>query len=327
MTTTASRNVKYYSIDYFNKLEFEGFNYIITDKVIHIINKISKLVGAPTYKKTPIFKKNLKHQQLNNRKSTHSVSDDNNEWKTLRSFEITKVVKNEEGINKEINIIRGYLNKLSKDTYDDLSEEIVDKIESLISVANKQDLLKLGSYIFETGAKNRFYSHLYAKLYKTLMDKFTIMHEVFQDNYINFSTIFDNIESCDDNNDYVNLCRINKDNEDRRAMATFFINLMKCDIINVTDMLDIIRKFTNMLFTSMKNKGSISVCEEICDILYIIIKIGVEDLMNEESFTDVWNKLVEYSNFNRKKYPSLTNKSIFKMMDLVEEVEDIISHS
>jgi hypothetical protein len=324
MAATSSRTDKYYSIDYFNKLEFDGFDYTINDKAIHTINKISKLVGAPTYKKTPIFKKyNRNIQQSKNPRQHRQDTSSNDEWETLRSFKTTKIIKNEEGINKEINIIRGYLNKLSTDTYTDLTEDINEKIESLIKVATKKDLLKLGSYIFETGAKNRFYSQLYAKLYKELMDTFTIMHEVFQDNYTKFSTIFNNIESCD-NNDYINLCRINKDNEDRRAMAAFFVNLMKCDIIRITDMMDILRKFTTLLFTSMKIEGNKSICEEICDILYIVIKIGIDYFKKDESFVDVWSKFVQYSKFNRKEHPSLTNKSIFKMMDLVEEFTEMM---
>ena len=321
MAAMLTRTNTYYSIDYFNKLEFDGFNYTISDKAIHTINKISKLVGAPTYKKTPIFKKNLK--QPTNHKQNHYDTISNIEWKTLRSFEITKVVNNEEGINKEINIIRGYLNKLSNDTYDDLSDDIIEKIEPLVTIASKEDLLKLGSHIFETGAKNRFYSQLYAKLYKELMDKFSIMHEVFQDNYNNFSTIFNNIETCDIN-DYNNLCRINRDNENRRAMAAFFVNLMKCDIITVIDMINIIRKFIDMLFTNMKVEGNVSICEEICDILYIIITIGIEHLRKEEEFIDLWNKLEQYSNFNKKKYPSITNKSKFKIMDLMEDFATIM---
>ena len=56
----------------------------------------------------------------------------------------------------------------------------------------------------------------------------------------------------------------------------------------------------------------------------IIITIGIEHLRKEEDFIDLWNKLEQYSNFNKKIYPSITNKSKFKIMDLMDDFATIM---
>ena len=319
MASLKKRTDYIYTKELIDSLKKNGFDYILNDKVVSIINKIAKQVGAPTYKKTPIFKKYNKNKKRH--KKVQELSND--EWELLRTFETGKVIKNIEGINKDINIIYGYLNKLTQDTYDDLKQEIIDKMDQLIIKATKEDLLILGTHIFEIGSNNRFYSNLYADLFKVLIIKFTIFKEIFDYNYKNIIKMFDNIEIADESN-YEHLCKVNKDNEKRRAMIAFMINLMNIDIIKTDEMIIIINKFINMLQDNCKEDGNKPLCNELGEIITIISTLGYDKLYHtNRAFIDKLEKIItdiaEYE-VKSKTCPSLTNKVVFKFMDLVDDI-------
>ena len=60
-----------YTLDFF---ENNDFKYVLTQEIIDSINFLAKKVGAPTYIKTPNFKKKTKSN-----------------WESLRNFKITKL--------------------------------------------------------------------------------------------------------------------------------------------------------------------------------------------------------------------------------------------
>ena len=95
-----------YAIEDFNDFENDGFLYQLPTDTMMLINKLSEMVGAPTYQKTPIFsrnnniKKRNKHDNKNNDYHTNNL---NNEWNMLRTFKTTQITKGE---NKNINEVK-----------------------------------------------------------------------------------------------------------------------------------------------------------------------------------------------------------------------------
>ena len=315
-----AREKRIYKFDLFQQISIDGFDYEVHPRVITIINRIAGKVGAPTYIKTPIFqKRNYDYnKKRNTRKSSQQTEE---EWELLRTFETGKVVKNDEGINKTINNIYGFLNKITIDTYEQMHEDIVEKITDIIDEASRDDLLKVGTHIFEIGAANRFYSNLYAKLFKALVNRFSSFKSIFVENYKNFIQIFDNIEvvSC---KDYEKFCRVNKKNDERRSMVAFVVNLMKYEMVSIKEILSFVQHFIHMFRENMKQEDNKPICEEISEILYIMITLGIDDFIKQEVFQDTWRVLVELSEMTALSQPSLSNKSIFKLMDMVDELED-----
>ena len=174
MTT---REKQTYPVEVFNKLAVMGFDYVISEKVMKVVNRIASQVGAPTYIKTPIFRKRAYDNNNNNnnkkRKNKHGREMTDEEWELIRSFKTGAIIKNEDGIHKVINSIYGLLNKLTTGNYEQIRNDIVDNINEIIDVAVRDDLLMLGTHIFEIGAANRFYSDLYARLFKELVYNFS----------------------------------------------------------------------------------------------------------------------------------------------------------
>ena len=72
----------------------------------------------------------------------------------------------------------------------------------------------------------------------------------------------------------------------------------------------------------MKVEGNNPNCEEISEILYIMLTLGIEDFVKQDYFKDIWDIIVTLSNMTIKSQPSLSNKSLFKLMDIIDELED-----
>ncbi len=108
----------------FTLLDFENIKNEETIKeldnsVINIINQIANRVGAPNYQKTPVFKKKDRRQfQKKNELQEHTITE----------FKKTQLEKNEEGIEAEIDKLRCLLNKITKKTYKEVSQRIINNI-------------------------------------------------------------------------------------------------------------------------------------------------------------------------------------------------------
>lgn len=313
---------KVYTLEQIKKYAKEGFDYEIPEATMLMINRISKQVGAPSYVKTPIFKKKYDNpNKKNKRKKVKALND--NEWESLRTFETTKIERNEEGIQKEINNIKIHLNKLTQNTYDDVYNDIIIVISNLVTVADKEDYVTIGECIFEIGSANSFYSELYAKLYYNLMNKYSIMKEIFDINYKKFTKIletiqFENIEQ----ENYNELCKLNSVNEHRLSLVRFISFLAKFGVIDMNDYINIIETLLNTFNKLLSQKNFSQSCEIIVDVLFVMITTYGENLNNHDKFETIRNKIEEYSEMNIIDYLSLTNKGIFKLMELFEEIED-----
>ena len=62
--------------------------------------------------------------------------------------------------------------------------------------------MKVGKSIFEIGSMNKFWSTLYAKLYKDLIHIFPIMKQISEKSFESFLTVFEVIRYVDAEKDY-----------------------------------------------------------------------------------------------------------------------------
>ena len=317
---THSRSDFVYDINVFHELTRDGFNYTLDDNVIQIINRIATKVGAPSYVKTPIFqKKHNKNKKKKHVSKPRELTDE--EWETFRSFEKTTYHKDMEGINRVISDIYGLLNKLTDSNYIDIRDEIKENINQVIEDVSHDDMTKVSKHIFMVASSNKFYSNLYAKLYKELSEVYTSLKTTFKETYDEMRTILDNLECCDETN-YEKFCEINKNNEKRKALVSFIVNCMNEELVDMNNVYLLLDHFVVMFNEKMKEENNVTICEELSEIIYIMVVEGFKNLVTHDEFNSLWETLTELSETSTRSQPSLTNKSVFKLMDLIEEFED-----
>ena len=273
------------------------------------IDYLTSKVGAPTYSKTPNFKKGRRNRSKGNPEN----------WAVIRNFKTTKIAKETEGIGKMIDDIILLLNKITKTNYTEMSKNIIQTMKN-IDAGDEENLLKLGEAIFLIGSSNEFYSKLYSRLYKDLIEEFPFMSTICMKTLFSFAKLFETIEYIPPEDDYDKFCAINKDNEKRRALSCFFANLMLLDIIEKDKIYQLINNLIEKQNQYFADKSKKKIIDEISENIFIFIKLGKYHFIGEKEWESIYNHITLIANASTSLYPALSNKTIFKFMDIAEMI-------
>jgi len=148
---------------------------------------------------------------------------------------------------------------------------------------------------------------------------------VFETNFEQFMALFKTIDRADSKKDYARFCEVNKTNDKRRAMSLFIINLMKVGVVAPSQILDIVQQLQSLIQEHMRQQDHANEVEELTENLFIILKDAHSHLKtaHEEEWAGVVFEVEYNSQLKPKnaKYPSITNKTIFKHMDILDELK------
>jgi hypothetical protein len=331
MATKAMR----YTLDNINSILFNGFEYNLPEKTLETISNLALQVGSPDYVKTPVFKKRENPMKVEpvvkesfgfkksgkRGKATEIVNDD--DWEAIRTFQTTKI-EEKVGIDAQIDSVRVYLNKITDKNYIDMRNKIVEIIDKVIHEGVvPEELTRFSSTIFDIASANRFYSKIYADLYSDLSTKYEIMKTAYERNLDKFTDLFNIIEYVEPSVNYDKFCEINKANEKRKALASFYLNLMYNGIIPRVTIMRITRNLLSQIYVLISQDNKKNEVDELTETIGILYKKelyegdDVEDYDKIDGFTisEIVDKIAKSK---VKDYKSLTNKSLFKFMDLID---------
>ena len=301
-----------YTLVDFNRIINNYSTQPLPQSISQKIKILTEKVGAPSYSRTPNFKKGRR----NNRIRCNAEN-----WEAMRNFKATDIKKNTEGVEKLIDDIILLLNKITKNNYDNTYISIVKIMQDVEKNKYKEgDLIKLGESIFLIGSSNDFYSKLYSRLYKDLIRSFPFMKAICLKNFKKFLPLFDNIEWTDAEENYEKFCTINKNNERRRALSLFFVNLMIFNIIECSAMVELILNLINKQEMHMNNDDEKKIVDEISENLFLLIIQGKKKLSISEQWNFIKMYITKITNLNTKEKPSLSQKTKFKFMDIYEMI-------
>ena len=323
-----------YTLEDINRILFDGFDFSLPEETLENISQLSLQVGSPDYVRTPVFKKRenpMKIEPVSKElggfkkgkrgKATEIINDD--DWDVVRTFQATKI-EEKVGIDFQIDNIRVYLNKMSDKNYIDMRNRIIENIDKLIEEnITSEDMLRVSSTIFDIASTNRFYSKIYADLYSDLSTKYNMMKEIFEKNFEKFTDLFNNIEYVDPKVNYDRFCEINKTNEKRKAFASFYLNLMFNGIIPKSQIMEITRNLLSQVYSFISIDDKKNEVDELTETVAILYKRDMYDDDEGDEYEQIEgytiNEIVErIANSKVKDYKSLTNKSLFKFMDLID---------
>ena len=339
----SNRTLRQYTILDYEDITNAGFICNLSQETLNVISKLSEQVGAPTYIKTPIFlKKDVKGSGLGmslglgvsgglggykkTKPRGNEITDE--DWEAIRAFQTTQKHISE-GIEKHMDNIRGFLNKITDKNEDAMIRDIKNEISQLVTHETSQEnMMKIGYSIFNIASSNSFYSELYARLFKSLMNDYDIFKQIFENNFKEFMNLFNTIEYVDSKKNYDKFCDYTKTNDKRRAMSLFVVNLMINEIIEKEEIVDIINQIQKLISSYICKAEKSNEVEELTENLYIIITKSKESLSHVASVQESWATIINNLEFvsilkpKMKEYPSITNKTIFKHMDILEEIKN-----
>ena len=296
-----------YTLKDFNEIMFNGFNLVLPDSTIDIISKLAQEVGSPDYVKTPVFKKRDNKDLPFKKKRVAETS---------KSFQTTRL-EEKIGIDAQIDMIRSNLNKMTDKNYIDIRNKIFDTIDEIITETD--DINRVSTVVFEIASTNRFFSKIYAELYADLVNKYEAMKVVFENSLSQFTQLFDTIEYVDSTVDYDRFCKINKDNERRKALSAFFINLMDNNIIPKDRIVEITRNLLFQMYTFIAIDNKKNEVDELTENIALLYRVDLYATTNYEPIDgmNISQVIDKIARSKTKDYKSLTNKALFRFMDLV----------
>lgn len=303
-----------YELNKFINIAFQKQKYDLSSQVIETINNLNKLFN-PNGTSASLFPS---HYDSPRRMSRNSSSFSSLTRATGKLIERSSPIKKEQS---DINQIRFLLNKLSEQNFKEIKEQLIVHIDEILQKED-HDLNKLSNLIFDLASTNSFYSAIYAKLFSLLLEKYDWLKPQFTEALDNCKNSFVEFRSCNPNENYNLYCEINKENEKRKSMSKFFVNLLTHKIVQIESLLDIQVLFLDKIRSLVEEKSNQELVNEIVENVAIFSQILNNSLDSDGTNTQLINNIKQdylyFANLNIKTKPGMTNKSVFKFMDLYE---------
>lgn len=322
----------YYTIDDFRKISsLQEFKPNLTAEITKIITDLNKEFvnsASSTAEQKPFNSKKpaeFKHTTFHSKNKETNREMNADTWFQPK-LKITKIEK-KEGTDLIINEIRISLNKLSNKNFETQKKTIVELINKMLEESDEKegDIKKISKMIFDIASSNKFYSHLYADLYKILSLEFSELNAEIYDIMKNQRMIFEKMAFIEKNGgeDYDFFCETNKKNETIRAMTTFISNLNKQSMVENDDIIEFIMFLEELVLRYAKEENKTSEIDEITENLYILINEHDEKLEKNK----LWEQTVVHNIYKISQLKkneaittkSLSSRSVFKYMDIIDK--------
>jgi hypothetical protein len=315
MTSTLKYNIKQIS-DISIGLQFE-----IPEETFNIINYLCSQVNSVNISSKTFIKSSAPApaptiNENNKKKRNKCIETSAEEWENIRTTFQTTKIEQKTGIDADINELRLFMNKLSNKTFLDMREKILEKINDICERYSNDDIIKVGHMLYEMCSTNQFYSTIFVDLFIELALKYEWLNNIFKTYYENIMDEYNNILYVDSDKDYDGFCEMNKKNERRRSVTSFYLNLAINGFIEKEKIIKILRDILSTILDFIHIANKKNEVDELTEIIAILYNKKIIDSSEDnDDITDIIELLAQKKS---KDCPSLSNKSIFKYMDLVE---------
>jgi hypothetical protein len=288
------------------------------------------------FKATKIEKKEGVEKTINDiRISLNKISIKNYEQQRETIFQLIKelikndLIENEMKKNIEKNKNEKIENKIVTNSFEFLLEEENDD-ENNGHDNNLNDTIKIkqiAQCIFDIASSNKFYSELYAKLYRELIEEYKIFVSFTINLIEQYKKDLNNIKLVDSNKDYEEYCENNKSNDKRKALTTFIANLMKENILSKKDVFQLIVDLQKIVMLQIDIDDTTYQVDEITENIFILITLvanefkilsNIEETEEIKILKNIKENIILSSKYKTKEHKSISSRAIFKYMDMKE---------
>ena len=325
-----------YNMEDYNAIKSIPIDYQLPSSVMDIINTLNTEFSAAQYQPDAPphngggqrvvydvnhFENRRANKFANHRKPAEAA------WEREKTVEFvaTKIVK-KEGIEKKINDIRICLNKITNKNYEvhrdaivTYMNEIVEEFSDSDSDDVNTDLHKIATTIFEIASTNKFYSEMYAILYKELMGKYPIFKDIvgtfFNTSYLE---CINAIKCVDQKENYDAFCLNNKENDKRKATTVFIVNLLKQGILGEDEIIRLATILLEKVVQQVDDPNKLPEVEEITENIFLLVPPTAPLLKSVDGWNSIVAKITAFSQYKVKEHVSLSSRVIFKYKDIVD---------
>ena len=288
---------------------------ISLEKLLGFENNLNEKVSLRRVDRSFDRKNRKKGYKMNRGSSLNDMDIDC--WETIRNFKPTEKVELSD-FEKQLSVIRSDLNKLSKANYQEIKNDIIEKIVNIISECenDKEKQQQIGEKIFNICSGSKFLSELYAELYVELVGHFDLFGDILDNYIIRFKDSLTTIKYVDPNENYDGFCEYNRINDERKAHSIFLINLMKQDMISKKSIIDLILYLQKISLQYIDQEDKTHEVEEITENIFLLVTQTDTVLNNCDEWVDIKKNISHFASLKAKEHISLSNRCVFKYMDI-----------
>lgn len=306
---------RHYSLADFDKIANDGIKYTLDTSVINIIQELSNQVGAPEYVRTPQFDEKPANDSLAIKRYGRQQARQDKDCDI--KFATAPQRPNKDGVNVYTDIIRKLLNKITTKTYAELFPTLIQELDKIVDI---QDDYKttISSLVLSIVSETSFYSDMYASLYASLLEKYEFLWKELDARVVTFKKSIEEITYYSPDTEYDAFCKNNKENLKRKSIGIFLVNLVKMKVINVETVCEIIESIQNNIIGKLDDENKSEILVEMSEIAGDMIITGKTFLNVSNNWGNIISNVKSLSNMKTKDHKSLSNKVIFKNMDVLD---------
>ena len=329
-----------YTLDQVNAILFAGFDYTIPEESINILNYLTTQIGSNAFITSNVYKKKEKivvsdvgdqgfKMDKRKKKGNKSMEVFTEDWDTIRSFQATKF-EQKSGIYALIDKLKLSMSKLTKDKYLLIKDQIMEVLYEIIELEPDTDILRetIGNTMFDIVLSNKTLLRLYAELYTDLIGNYAWLRQSIDNYFIKYIDLFKDMRYFDPDTDYDKFCDMNVVNEKRKLTSQLFVYLSLNGCLSKTSVYEylvVLLKMMSEYIHQPNKKFEVDEITENIAILFnkdIIRSVEDSDDYDEDSYIidglSIMELITVFAKSKAKDYKSLSNKAIFKCIDLVE---------
>ena len=115
-------------------------------------------------------------------------------------------------------------------------------------------------------------------------------------------------------------CKINKENESRRALSMFIVNMVKLDVLSEDYLIDIIKQVIVLIKTKIAVADSKEQVNELSENIYTLVTESYAYIKDNDDFDNIMDHIKFIKGQKSKDHLSLSSKSVFKYMDMFDYI-------
>lgn len=331
-----------FTLQQINAIMFAGFEYKIPDDTINMFNYFTEHIGSNAFINDNVFHKReykeetsstgsdgYKSADKRKRRGNKNMEMSGEDWDTIRSFQATKI-EQKTGLNAVIDKLRLAMSKLSKEKYLINREQIMCALNEIMEIEPNVEILvnTVGNLLFDMMITNKTLLKLYTDLYTELIGTYSWLKTVIDQRFSRYMDLFKDMQYFDPDKDYDKFCDMNAINEKRKMTSQFFVGLSLNGVIPRLAIYDLLVGLLRMMTDYINQVDKKFEVDELTENMAILFNKEIIDAVEKNpdyvagNYVINGQRIVElitkFAKSKAKDYKSLSNKSIFKCMDLVE---------
>jgi hypothetical protein len=250
-------------------------------------------------------------------------SDMDKEWEMMRSFKATKI-ESKTGIEKTVNDLRIALNKISASNYDKQRDAIMVLVNGYFDAKEETtdaNTRRISKAIFDIASTNKFYSEIYARLYKELATTHNIFGELLNELIDGFMAMDTIPVYIDPDTDYDGFCAYSKACDIRKSTSTFLVNCLKTELTNSSRVAEVLFEFVKYVDNKRREPGFAKCVEEVVENIYIVTTLCSAELSGTKKWVEyILPQIRQFIAEKNDGLPSMSNRAVFKLLDIMDKL-------